>query len=234
LIVYVETNFVLELAYLRPTSDNCHRLLDLAQDHRIDIVVSSFALVEARLAWQRNAKRRNRLHAAVRTELGELSRSRPLVDIPIQSQAFVAALIDTAQQDRARLEIAVETLAGIGTVTLTPSPTLARAYEVEQRLGLSPQDALVYASVIQHIESHASRDKLFVTQNRRDFLVVEDDLANYDCKLLHVQCGRRLRSEPDRRLTDPEAGAARIRSGGRAAAEPPQTVSSSRANIPGV
>jgi len=184
LIVYVETNFVLELAYLRPTSDNCQRLLELARNDRIDIVVSSFALVEARLAWQRNVKRRNRLHAAVRTELGELSRSRPLVDIPTQSQAFVAALIDTAQQDRARLEIAIETLADIGTVTLTPSRTLARAYEIEQRLGLSPQDALVYASVIEHIESDDSPDKLFVTQNRRDFLVVEDDFANYDCKLL--------------------------------------------------
>jgi predicted nucleic acid-binding protein len=184
LIVYVETNFVLELAYLRPTSDNCQRLLELARDHRIDIVVSSFALIEARLAWQRNAKRRNRLHAAVRAELGELSRSRPLVDIPIQSQAFVAALIDTAHQDRGRLEIAIETLAGIGIVTVAPAPTLARAYEIEQRLGLSPQDALVYASVIEHVQSADSPDKLFVTQNRRDFLVVEDDLANYDCKLL--------------------------------------------------
>src|SRR5947209_3144773 len=30
LIVYVETNFVLELAYLRRTSDDCQRLLDLS------------------------------------------------------------------------------------------------------------------------------------------------------------------------------------------------------------
>ncbi|HVR40339.1 MAG TPA: hypothetical protein VMU84_14680, partial [Thermoanaerobaculia bacterium] len=128
MIVYVETNFVLELAYLRATSDHCQSLLDLANDGRIDIVVSSFALVEARLAWQRNAKRRNRLHSAVRTELGELSRSRPLIDIPAQSQAFVAALIDTAQQDRNRLESAVETLTRTGTVVPVPPALLARAY----------------------------------------------------------------------------------------------------------
>src|SRR4051794_555474 len=63
----------------------------------------------SRRVWrQRSVKRRNRLHAEVRTELGELSRSRPLTNIAAQSQAFVAALIDTAQQDRARLERAVE------------------------------------------------------------------------------------------------------------------------------
>jgi len=184
LIVYVETNFVLELAYLRATSDNCRNLLNLATDRRIDIVISSFALVEARLAWQRNAKRRNRLHAAVRTELGELARSRPLLDIPAQSQAFVAALIDTAQQDRARLEMAVEALSRVGTVTPTPPMLLASAYEIEQRFGLSPQDAIVYASVVGHIQAESSRQMLFITQNKRDFSVVEDDLSGHGCKLL--------------------------------------------------
>jgi hypothetical protein len=184
LIVYVETNFVLELAYLRATSENCQRLLDLAHGGKVEIVVSSFALIEARLAWQRNAKRRNRLHSAVRTELGELSRSRPLMNIPVESQAFVAALIDTAQQDRSRLETAVETLARVARITATPPETLARAYEVEQRLGLSPQDALVYASVVEHVQSDTSSDKLFVTQNKRDFLVTQDELANHGCKLV--------------------------------------------------
>jgi hypothetical protein len=184
LIVYVETNFVLELAYLRTTSDNCQRLLDLAQERRITIVIASFALVEARLAWQRNAKRRHRLHSAVRTELGELSRSRPLIDIPAQSQVFVAALIDTVQQDRDRLEKALETFAGVGTVMPTEPPTIIRAYDAEQRFGLSPSDALVYASVIEHIQGGAAGPKIFVTQNKNDFRVVEDELASYGCKLM--------------------------------------------------
>jgi hypothetical protein len=185
LIVYVETNFVLELAYLRATSDNCQRLLELARVGTIEIVVSSFALIEARLAWQRNAKRRNRLHSAVRTELGELSRSRPLTDIPLQSQAFVAALIDTAQQDRSRLEAVIETLTTIGVVMATSPATLRRAAVIEHSLGLSPQDALIYASVVEHIESqNSSTSKLFVTQNRRDFLIAEDELAGLNCKLL--------------------------------------------------
>jgi hypothetical protein len=106
------------------------------------------------------------------------------MNIPMQSQAFVAALIDTARQDRSRLETAVETLASVGTVTATPPATLAKAYEVEQRLGLSPQDAVVYTSVVEHIQSESSPEKVFVTQNRRDFLVVADELASHGCKLV--------------------------------------------------
>src|SRR4051812_26655917 len=94
LIVYVETNFVLELAYLRPTSDSCQRLLSLASDGKIAIVVPAFALIEARLAWQSNVKRRNRLLSEIRAEISELSRSSPHNDIAVQSHAFVTALVE--------------------------------------------------------------------------------------------------------------------------------------------
>jgi predicted nucleic acid-binding protein len=184
LIIYVETNFVLELAYQRSTFEHCQRLLDLAAQRRIELVIPSFALVEARMAWQRNVTRRTRLHSQVRTELGELARSRPLMNIPAQSQAFVAALIDSAQQDRDRLEAAVSTLADIGSVIATTPATLRLALSVEQRVGLSPQDALVYASVVEHIGSGGPIDRVFVTQNKNDFASVKDELEVVGCKLL--------------------------------------------------
>src|SRR6266542_836405 len=89
-----------------------------------------------------------------------------------QSQAFVAALIDSAQQDRGRLEAAVDSIITVATVTPTDPPIVMRAYEVEQRTGLSPQDALVYATVVSHLEHHVAGPKVFVTQNKKDFVVV--------------------------------------------------------------
>jgi predicted nucleic acid-binding protein len=185
LIVYVETNFVLELAYLRHTSDNCQRLLDVAQAGGISLVVPAFALIEARLAWRSNVKRRNRLHSEVRAELGELSRSRPLIDIGVQSEAFMGALIDTAEQDRSRLEAAVTSLLDRATVLPTEPQIVAEALRAERRLDLSPQDAVVYTTVLDH----ASRNdgaKVFVTQNANDFRVpqIEEELAVRGCKLL--------------------------------------------------
>jgi hypothetical protein len=185
LIVYVETNFVLELAYLRPTSDHCQHLLDLAADGKISLVVPAFALIEARMAWRSVVKRRNDLHSKVRAEVGELSRSRPLTDIASQSQAFVAALIDTADQDRHRLEAAVEALLEQATVLPTEPLVVTQARAAELIYDLSPQDSAVYMSVLGHAERN-SGPKLFVTQNANDFRVpqIEQDLTRHGCKLL--------------------------------------------------
>jgi predicted nucleic acid-binding protein len=186
LIVYVETNFVLELAYLRPTSDSCERLIDLARQKAISIVIPAFALMEARLAWQGIVKRRSRLHADVRTELAELARSRPLVGIGEQSQTFVAALIETAQVDRSRLESAIGSLAAHARIIPMEGETVSSALSIEQRLGLSPPDSLIYASVLHHMKDAGVDAKLFVTQNARDFAIpsIEDELASHGCKLL--------------------------------------------------
>lgn len=185
MIVYVETNFVLELAYLRPTSDHCQRLLELARDGTISLVVPVFALIEARFAWQRNVRRRNRLHSDVRAELGELSRSRPLTDIASQSQAFVAALIDTAEQDRGRLESAVEDLLQQATVLPTEPKIVTNARAAEILWDLSPQDSVIFMTVLDHAERNLGL-KLFVTQNANDFRVpqIEEELTRHGCKLL--------------------------------------------------
>ena len=176
---------MLELAYVRATSDNCQSLLDLATSGAITLVVPSFALVEARLAWQQGVKRRNRLHDEVRNELGELARSRPLADIRDQSKAFVAALIDTAAQDRSRLEAAVAELLKYGSVEPTTHEIVRNALQLENDIGLSPQDATVYATVLHHLRTSGDEPKVFATQNTNDFLIptIEDELAAHNCKL---------------------------------------------------
>lgn len=187
MIVYVETNFILELAYLRPTSDHCERLLDLARERRIELVIPAFALIEARMAWKNTLRRRNRLHSEVRLELAELARSRPLAGIGEQSQSFVTALVDTARDDRSRLEVAVAALAQHATVVPTHTRAVAAALLIEQRSDLTPQDALVYVTIREHLSNEAGDGpKLFVTQNARDFAVpmVEDDLAALGCRLV--------------------------------------------------
>ena len=202
MIVYVETNFVLELAYLRPTSDNCKRLLALAGEGTISLVVPAFALIEARLAWQSNVKRRNRLHSEVSTELRELSRSRPHTDIASQSYAFVSALIDTAEQDRRRLESAVHAILGQAIVLPTEPSIVRQAHLTELLYDLSPQDSIIYTTVIEHARGDEG-PKLFVTQNAKDFRVpqIEEELTKHACKLLFAfdSAERYVRSEIDGR-----------------------------------
>jgi hypothetical protein len=52
-------------------------------------------------------------------------------------------------------------------------------------VNLSPQDSIVYATVIDHVRRNGGR-KMFVTQNTKDFRVpqIEEELTKHGCKLL--------------------------------------------------
>jgi hypothetical protein len=187
-LLYAETNFILELAYVQETSSCCEQILRWAETGELELVVPLFSAIEARMSWQGSVKRRNRLLSDVRSELRQLSRSRPLQDVNEESKAFVGSLIDSAQADRERLEATVSNILSSATlIPVTPDiVTLALSYETE--LGLSAQDATVYASVLQHLTSAGQEliDRLFVTTNANDFAVpnIEDELARHNCKLL--------------------------------------------------
>jgi hypothetical protein len=187
-LVYVETNFILELAYVQETSRNCEQLLRWAEAGDLALAVPAFSAIEARTSWQANVKRRNRLLSDVRSELRQLSRSRPLETVAEESKAFVASLIDSAQTDRTRLEVAVATLLTCATIIPVTTDIITSALRYEAELALSAQDATVYASVVRHLSTAEEKDveRLFVTTNANDFAVpnIEDELARHNCKLL--------------------------------------------------
>lgn len=142
--------------------------------------------IEARISWLTKVKRRNKLHGDLTSEIRELARSKPLVDIDQKSQALVAALVDTAQQDRTRLENALARIVKCGTIEPSTNNTVAEALRIERELGLSPQDATVYATVLAHLGKAGSGEKLFVNRNSNDFAnpTIEDQLGKLECKLM--------------------------------------------------
>jgi hypothetical protein len=68
-VVYVETNFLLELACRQEESTACERLVRAASAGVIQLCVPAFSLVEARVAWRRQSVdvRRGAAPTAVRS-----------------------------------------------------------------------------------------------------------------------------------------------------------------------
>jgi hypothetical protein len=102
-----------------------------------------------------------------------------------QSRDVVAALIAGGEESRDRLETAIEAVFAHGILVPLENTILwvaARYYE--GACSLSPQDALVLASVRFHAE-RASGPKCFLTQdaNAFDNPTVREELADTDCKV---------------------------------------------------
>lgn len=64
--------------------------------------------------------------------------------------------------------------------------TLRRALDAQTEFSLSPQDSIVYTSVIQHLESGFIDHKCFLNKNSKDFLNpdIEGQLEHHDCRLI--------------------------------------------------
>jgi len=105
-IVYVETNFLLELAYLQERCSSCEEILSLAKAHAITLVLPAFSAAEARGTSHRRASERREFHSLLDKHIREISRSEPFRGLNDQSRDVVAALVAGGKESRERLEAA--------------------------------------------------------------------------------------------------------------------------------
>jgi predicted nucleic acid-binding protein len=95
-IVYVETNFILELALQRDEAKEADALLALAEAGDIKMVVPAFSLAEARLALQTMTESRLKFQETLRAQIRELARSASFSDLPETSAGLAKALISSS------------------------------------------------------------------------------------------------------------------------------------------
>ena len=186
MIVYVETNFLLELAYLQERCESCDEILDFCTDGRISLVVPSFSIAEARRVWDDRLSERNTFQNQLAALIRELARSQPFKALPETSKDLIAALVSSGEAARDRLEQAVAMVARFGLIQPLVDQVLASAIILEKKFSLSPSDAIVLASVMTHLATAAPGPKCFVSQDAKGFANpgVHDELATFECKVL--------------------------------------------------
>lgn len=187
MIVYAESNFTLELAFLRPQSDSCGALAKLAESGAIQLVIPAFCGSEPYESMVRRSKDRQSVRDQLVAEINELSRSAPYTDITNTAEAIIAILSQSARDEKNRLDDTLLHLTEIARIIPLTSSVLAVSLTYQTRFHLSPQDAIVLASIAADLESvEHGLEKLFVTQNKTDFL--EPDILKlmsaHGCKVL--------------------------------------------------
>jgi predicted nucleic acid-binding protein len=186
MIVYVESNFVLEIAFLREEHAGCATLLELAESGHIDLTLPAFCIGEPYEVWVRRSKGRRELHEKLTTKMQELSRSRPYRESSEELRRLTSFLIKSGEEEKRRLDEALTRILNHAALIPIGLNTITRAIGLQKARSLSPQDSIVYASVLHHLETASPGAKCFITKDSRDFLNpdIESDLTTYDCKLL--------------------------------------------------
>jgi predicted nucleic acid-binding protein len=184
--VYVESNFVLELSLLQEQHESCEKIIELCEDGQARLVIPAYSLVEPHETIIRYAKNRSRLSNELATEVRQLSRSKPYQEEADTLQKVTGFLIRSQEEEKTRLSDTIERLLRISEVIPLDSQILVAARQHQLDHGFSPQDSIVYTSVLSHLSVSAEAEKCFLNRNSKDFddPDIVEILDGYGCKML--------------------------------------------------
>ena len=184
--VYVESNFVLELTLLQEQHESCEKIIELCEASKVNLILPAYTLVEPYETIVRYAKKRTQISKDLVTEVKQLSRSKPYQEEIEALQKINGFLVRSQEEEKTRLRSTIDRLLAVTEIIPLDAQILSSASKYQLAHDLSPQDSIVYASVVQHLSNSDSSVKCFLNRNSKDFddPDIEDALNKYGCKML--------------------------------------------------
>ena len=184
--IYVETNFVLELALVQEQFESCEGILKLCEAKSVRLVVPAYSLAEPYETLARRQKQRKKMKEEFDVELGQIARSTTHQDELRGFRDLTALLINSADEAAKRLEQVRSRMITAASVIPLDASVLASAGKYQREHGFSAQDALVYSSVLSDLKRVAATQSCFLNKDSKDFddQSIVDELRSHNCTLL--------------------------------------------------
>ena len=183
--VYVETNFVLELALVQEQHESCGEILRFAEEGRFQLLIPAYSLIEPHETLGRRHRQRQKMKVDLDVELGQLTRNAAYAKRLGSFQDLSALLVDSADEETKRLDRVRERLLSVAEILPLDANTLATISHDQAQSDLSPQDGIVYASVIHHPRTAAPAESCFLSRDRDfDDPAIVSDLRAHSCTLI--------------------------------------------------
>lgn len=187
MIVFVESNFVLELALLQEQYRSCEKLLSLCRGDGISLVIPAYSLAEPYETLVRRRKHRQQVKRDLDTELNQIARTETYSERLRRFDELTALLIRSADDNARRLEEVLTDIIKVAEVIPLEARILTESIRYQSKYRFSPQDAIVYASIISRLKQRTPcSPSCFLNRNSKDFddQNVVDELQAHQCKLL--------------------------------------------------
>jgi predicted nucleic acid-binding protein len=170
--VFVESNFVLELAFRQEEYTFCERIRRGAGPEAYALHLPQYALAEVfeklrPLRIQREDNQKYLLEQITQHRREAQSDNEAMDEL---TQALTTLLSERTQSQTQRLYTIAGELAELAAALPLTQAIILEAHGKAREHGLSPQDSLVYASVLAGLRTLPPQvPKLFVSRNEKDF-----------------------------------------------------------------
>lgn len=171
MIVYIESNFILELALQQEQAAAADAILKLAEHKTVDLVLPSFAVSEpfSTLAYRRTGL--NRVLDLLTLELNQIQRSIPHQRVGSALNEPLNDLRATSRHDGDALVQATQRILEVARLIHIDSEIFESARVSTDQFGLQPADAVIFATIMADLAQQPRRQKkCFLSRDRRAFL----------------------------------------------------------------
>ena len=184
MIVYVESNFVLELALVQEQAQDAELILKAAERGAIDLAIPDVSLSEPFSTTLLRSRTRERVVTQLNQQIQDLNRSPRTAAQTAALQPIPALLQQLDADEHLAVFTVAERLLRAGRSLRLDTATLAKARAFQTQFGLMPIDAIIVSAVLIDLaqQSHPS-DHWFVSRNWRDFddPGLRAELARFNC-----------------------------------------------------
>jgi predicted nucleic acid-binding protein len=184
--IYVETNFVLELTFEQEQWSSCEQILQLCEAGKAKLILPAYSLAEPHGKLSRQARSRRELQQSLNAELRQLLRTASYTSRIKSIQDIASLMIQSNEEERNRFTQWRDRFLGVGEIVALNVSILSAAVAHETTYDLSPQDAIVYASVVDHLQHDLPEQACFLNRNSKDFDSpdIVDELRHLNCRMI--------------------------------------------------
>ncbi len=190
MIVYIESNFMLEIALEQEQSSAARSIFSLAESRQIELAYPSFVLSEPFESVMRARRERNTTYKSLEKVLSDLERSEPHKQIMLDLKPVINVLKNAHKMQIDLLYTIFGQLARIGRCIHIDASIFGDASAYRDSLDLSPQDSIIYSAMVADLKKQPEQErKCFLSRDRKafgndDYRSVKAELEKHNCRYI--------------------------------------------------
>ena len=168
MITYIESNFIVEMALEQEQMTPVRAILDLVENKQIKLIFPNFVFSEPFERILRERRERNVLYNSLVKTLNDLQRSEPHKDIIHDMKPVTRILREASARQIVLLHSTFERLLHIGECVNISADHFKNVSAYQQDLNLSPQDSIIYATIMEDLPTRPKVEKkCFLSRDRK-------------------------------------------------------------------
>ncbi len=183
--IYCETNFILEIVFSQEQAEYCQKIIKICQTGKANLIIPTYSFAESLYRLEAKRKEISKLREMLVLENTQLARNTQYsqeVQVIGNLETF---LVKVEAENKARLEEVWQSFAQIAEIINFDAQTFQTAKTIESKYSFrNLHDAIIFTSILDHINQHKPKQSCFLNRNTRDFDTVDviGYLKSLNCK----------------------------------------------------